>query len=408
MEIDTDEFPAVQDWALEMVEAEIRKKSILKRLDSDCVNIEKKEVSPSTQLDSGKTCSKESKRNTISMEEGQLEDIPTKLKTESCWDLRAKIKGAPQSPLTEKDKVNEPVDPVSSPSKFDLRQKLSKGFSREQEKRDVNQRGQRQRGGRVSKTRTSDGSPLRSPRNVRYNIMDMDNSCTYRNSSNRNPAQDLEGPSPQSNKRRQRGTVLKSTEKKERVTINESESDSECSRRRLQLPKEDGQLTDDCESSSEKTPYVEEKDDKLLARKEKDVQYGKSTEAYQLYIDIVPKAKRTGDLILHPKTPDKLRKCSRRSWDTQIKLWKRRIFSWVLSEGDPENNEVSSALPDSPAGSSHASMEESLKENDSPSGLPDRHTEGSDQEDDELDLEDNDIDLDYDMIKEKVKIDTSQ
>ena len=67
-------------------------------------------------------------------------------------------------------------------------------------------------------------------------------------------------------------------------------------------------------------------------------------------------------------------------------------------------------MPDSPAGSSHshASMEESLKENNSPSGLPDRRTEGSDLDADELDLEDNDIDLDYDMIKEKVKIDASE
>ena len=62
MEIDTDEFPAVQDWALAMVEDEIRKKSILKRRDSDCDNIEKKEVSSPSQLDSENNCLKESKR----------------------------------------------------------------------------------------------------------------------------------------------------------------------------------------------------------------------------------------------------------------------------------------------------------------------------------------------------------
>lgn len=66
-------------------------------------------------------------------------------------------------------------------------------------------------------------------------------------------------------------------------------------------------------------------DKEVLARREKQISYGKNTNGYENYISAVPKKLRTVD---HPRTPDKLVKFSRRSWDTQVKIWRRTLHLW--------------------------------------------------------------------------------
>ncbi|XP_067144614.1 histone RNA hairpin-binding protein-like [Centruroides vittatus] len=84
-------------------------------------------------------------------------------------------------------------------------------------------------------------------------------------------------------------------------------------------------------SSREKNSYIRtlriifETDPVILKRREKQIQYGKVTPEYQKYISEIPKSKRSKR---HPRTPDKHRKYSRRSWDKQIKIWRIQLHQW--------------------------------------------------------------------------------
>uniref|UniRef100_A0A1B0GG90 Histone RNA hairpin-binding protein RNA-binding domain-containing protein n=1 Tax=Glossina morsitans morsitans TaxID=37546 RepID=A0A1B0GG90_GLOMM len=82
-------------------------------------------------------------------------------------------------------------------------------------------------------------------------------------------------------------------------------------------------------SCVETKPHKTETDTAILSRRQKQIDYGKNTEAYERYIQLVPRLERTRD---HPKTPDKYGKYSRRAFDGLVKIWRKQLHFY-----DPPN-----------------------------------------------------------------------
>ncbi|KAK5578013.1 hypothetical protein RB653_002963 [Dictyostelium firmibasis] len=95
--------------------------------------------------------------------------------------------------------------------------------------------------------------------------------------------------------------------------------------------------------SPKKTP-LRETDPKRLAARQRQIDIGKMTAGYKNYIVLVPKSKRKPT---DPKTPNKNQVCSKRSWDGQIKKWRRQLhenYDWTgipfnEKEVEASNNE---------------------------------------------------------------------
>ncbi len=52
---------------------------------------------------------------------------------------------------------------------------------------------------------------------------------------------------------------------------------------------------------------------------------GKRTVGYETYVKVVPKWKRVRG---QPRTPDKHSNCSKRSWDGQVRKWRRLLHEY--------------------------------------------------------------------------------
>lgn len=85
-----------------------------------------------------------------------------------------------------------------------------------------------------------------------------------------------------------------------------------------------------CDSANLMPPFKVqyEKDQQMLERRQKQIDFGKNTVGYDNYISMVPKMERTRE---HPKTPPMHLKYSRRAWDGLVKKWRIQLHEW-----DPE------------------------------------------------------------------------
>ncbi|XP_055683846.1 histone RNA hairpin-binding protein-like [Lutzomyia longipalpis] len=74
-----------------------------------------------------------------------------------------------------------------------------------------------------------------------------------------------------------------------------------------------------------------EMDPQVLGRRQKQIDYGKSTVGYDNYVKQVPRWQRK---FTDPRTPRKAVKYSRRAWDGLIKQWRKQLHAW-----DPDGSE---------------------------------------------------------------------
>jgi len=110
--------------------------------------------------------------------------------------------------------------------------------------------------------------------------------------------------------------------------------DSVCSRNTFSSPQS---------SSSRRSVVENETDLDIINRRQKTIDYGKNTNGYQNYLALVPKDKRKKE---DPATPDKFIKYSRRSWDQQVKLWRRKLHMYDPNDGEASELDVSDFMSD--------------------------------------------------------------
>ncbi|XP_055294947.1 histone RNA hairpin-binding protein-like [Sitodiplosis mosellana] len=85
--------------------------------------------------------------------------------------------------------------------------------------------------------------------------------------------------------------------------------------------------------SVKKMQKERETDEGVLARRQKQIDYGKNTIGYELYTKQVAIDQRAEN---HPKTPDMNQKYSRRAFDGLIKIWRKHLHKF-----DPDCSEMS-------------------------------------------------------------------
>ena len=90
-----------------------------------------------------------------------------------------------------------------------------------------------------------------------------------------------------------------------------------------------------------KTSTMKETDPTRLSQRAKQIGFGKSSDGYKHYIDLIPKNERSRE---DPMTPEVDQVCSKRSWDGQVTKWRRMLHAFDDIENKSQLNEVRKKL----------------------------------------------------------------
>ena len=119
-------------------------------------------------------------------------------------------------------------------------------------------------------------------------------------------------------------------------------------------------------TNNSKTQQLEiETDHHRLSQRQKQLDIGKNTVAYERYLVAVPKNNRVTSRKYtdQPVTPLKTQVCSKRAWDGQVRKWRRLLHQYSLpgttlqdDDGDADEQIVPAAVPAPPTTSVSASL----------------------------------------------------
>ena len=73
---------------------------------------------------------------------------------------------------------------------------------------------------------------------------------------------------------------------------------------------------------------AQETDEHRIRARQKQIEFGYNTLGYARYVNLVPKDRRGFDKQRHPRTPDPYQVCSKRSYDGQIRKWRRLLHAY--------------------------------------------------------------------------------
>ena len=109
----------------------------------------------------------------------------------------------------------------------------------------------------------------------------------------------------------------------------------------------------------------EEDDPRRLEMRQKQIDFGYNTLGYARYVELVPKSRRSRDKNKHPRTPDAKQVCSKRSFDGQVKKWRRLLHAW-----DPPVEEDEEVVDVPGVGGVAAGGNEGAREGDEETATP--------------------------------------
>jgi hypothetical protein len=86
-----------------------------------------------------------------------------------------------------------------------------------------------------------------------------------------------------------------------------------------------------------------ETDHHRIAQRQKQIDYGKNTLAYDAFVAAVPRSERRRE---HPATPPVTQLCSKRSYDGQVKKWRRMLHEFKAKLDTQTLKPLDALLPD--------------------------------------------------------------